>query len=122
MTTQPMTPEALWAYLKAKGFDEDSVQSAICAYLSTKSTVRHPKAWGWQAALHARQNQAIKDRASRHPPISLDRVNPDPLRVVVAHQALARALQSLPKRPRGRPRQGGLQAWREDYRAWCQEG
>ena len=127
-----MTPEALRDYLVGRGFTEDVAQDVIVSYLTTKSKVRDPHAWGVKAALHLTMRYAKGPTPSEAqadhlqaplPTQGLVGHEPSPLRVAMARQELARIFaQRKPKLGHNRHpiwgyRARGYEGCWEDYQA-----
>lgn len=131
--TPEVTPEDLGTYLALRGFDEDVVQDVLVSYLArTKPLpIKHLKAWAWKAAVRRKglyQGQpspAWSKVVQRCAPLSeafpLPSTDANPLRRVITRQELSRAFKQSPKRKQGRARNGGPEAWREDYQALLNE-
>ena len=130
-----MTPEALRDYIVGRGFTEDVAQDVIVSYLTTKSKVRDPHAWGVKAALHltgryakgASPSEAKADHLQAPLPAQgLVAREPDALRLAIARQELANAFVKPPllttKQAWVRRLTGGFEACREDYHMYIYGG
>ena len=88
---EPLSPEALSAYLSAKHCDPDAIQQVLIDYMTwTGPPIRHPKSWAWRRVYWRTIDAVRKDiRSKTTPGISTD-PGPDALIRAIQRQKLER--------------------------------